>query len=545
MIPRQWTEGSEEPAGSDPALPFWRLPVNRLQWLPAGLGCVFYLQGRGSPLALLLLSFGLPAVRFFLALHCRQQVRRRLRRLWDTLESYPLCRERLPWPGVLVTVVLPFGLLLLLRDYAIVSGDSRPAVLTASALVTEGHADIGQLVGRYSQLGMFAMDGGMPYFCRQTNAGVVSSYPLGMVPFVLPVAAAARVFGADLDLPHVHDRLEKWTAAWIAAFSLGLFFLLALHVAEVQPAWMATWILGTGSVFFTTIGQALWQHDGVILWSLIALLIEFRAPERSGWMGTLLQGFAIGMMLPCRLSAVVFIVPFALWVFLRTPVRALGVALFSGLTFVPWACLHVSIYGSVFGPSTGQLAAGNWSPVSVSSLAGILISPGRGIFVYQPWILLAVLHRLPVLRRKAAFRACRECPAGWTTFCLCAVVFQLALISSWKCWWGGYCWGSRLTAETIPLLALLCVRPIAMLWRTGVGQRVVLAFAMLSLLMHVPAVYLRSAEWHGRRQIDHHPERLWVWSDAPFLYPLWNYTLMPDSAAHRPDAAAKDTAVFR
>ena len=81
---------------------------------------------------------------------------------------------------------------------------------------------------------------------------------IGMVPLVLPVAAAARLVGADLDHPHVHDRLEKWTAASVAGLSLALFFLLALHLAPLQPAWITTMILGLGSVMFTTVGQALW-----------------------------------------------------------------------------------------------------------------------------------------------------------------------------------------------------------------------------------------------------------------------------------------------
>jgi len=39
--------------------------------------------------------------------------------------------------------------------------------------------------------------------------------------------------------------------------------------------------------------------------------------------------------------------------------------------------------------------------------------------------------------------------------------------------------------------------------------------------MHVPAIYLRSADWNGRVDINYHPERLWSWSDPPFLYPLF------------------------
>ena len=44
--------------------------------------------------------------------------------------------------------------------------------------------------------------------------------------------------------------------------------------------------------------------------------------------------------------------------------------------------------------------------------------------------------------------------------------------------------------------------------------------ALLSCLMHVPAIYLRSADWNGKVDSDHNPNMLWSWSDPPFLFPL-------------------------
>jgi hypothetical protein len=440
--------------------------------------------------------------------------------LGDSLDDYPGRTRQEPLPAVFGCVVFPVAVLLLLRDYAIVSGDSRPVILTAASLVSTGHCELSQLAEDYAKLSLFTVDGEMPYFCRKTERGLYSSYPLGMVPFALPTAAAARLFGADLSRPNIHDRLEKWTAAWVAGLSLGLFFLLALHVAPPKPAWVATCVLGTGSVMFTTVGQALWQHGGVIFWSLLALLVEFRCHDRPRLAATCGQGVAIAMMLACRLSSVVFVIPFLLWVLLRSPGRALALVAFGCFAFAPWAIFQASIYGTIFGPSTGQLAIDNWSPVNLRSLGAILISPGRGLVVYQPWILLAGFFLFPSFRDKMTAIVHATCPSGWIGFCVCVIVLHMSLISSWKCWWGGYCWGSRLAAEAIPLLALLCVRPIAVLWSTGSGKGLVATLALLSFLLHVPAIYLRSADWNGRVDVIHHTEKLWSWSDPPFLYPL-------------------------
>src|SRR5207247_1500463 len=83
--------------------------------------------------------------------------------------------------------------------HALVEGDSRPVILTAGSLVREGDWDIRE----------FLPAGELPYFAQHTHGGVYSSYPSGMVPFALPVAAAARLLGADFNSPQVHERLEK------------------------------------------------------------------------------------------------------------------------------------------------------------------------------------------------------------------------------------------------------------------------------------------------------------------------------------------------
>jgi hypothetical protein len=501
----------------------WKSPhvrIDWLQWAPAGPAFVIWLQGKGTLPAWLLLTACIPALRLLIAPTYRQRVRERFGALRDSLESYPFRKEHEPWSAIFVWVVLPVAVILLLRDYTIVSGDSRPAVLTACSLVREGDYDLSTLAEVYAKSGLFTVDGQMPYFCRRAERGLYSSYPLGMVPFVLPVAAAARLAGADLTCPKVHDRLEKWTAAWTAGLSLGLFFLLALHLAPLKPAWMATWMLATGSVMFTTVGQALWQHGGVIFWTLLAVLVEFRCEGQPGRTGTLVQGVACGMMLACRLSSVVLIIPFAVWVLLRAPVRAFALVAFACLAFAPWALLYASVYGTVFGPATGQLAAGNWSLGEGKRWAAILICPGRGVFVYQPWIVFGALNLFPSFRYKAGIMVRSTFPVGWAGFCVSVAVLQLALISSWQCWWGGYCWGSRLASEIIPLIALLCVSPIAVLWRTGMGKRLVLSLFLISSLMHVPAIYLRSAAWNLQVDVDHHLDKLWSWYDPPFLFPL-------------------------
>jgi hypothetical protein len=425
-----------------------------------------------------------------------------------------------PWSAAFFLVVLPAALLLLANNFTD-QGDNTPIMLAATSLVTEGNWQVGEFVNRPGFEVWCGTDRKLSGCVRRTAGGVYSSYPAGPVQFAAPVAAVARLVGADLFDFQTHVRLQKWTAAWVAAASLGLFFLLALHLVAPAPAWIAAALLATGSAFFTTIGQGLWQHGGIVFWSLVMLLVEFRSAGRPGRLGTALQGIACAMMLACRLSAAIVVVPLGVWVLCRSPRRAIALAATAAVAFAPWALLYFSIYGQPFGPSLGQIERGSWSWRCAGSLAGVLVSPGRGAFLYQPWMVLAFAACVPALRGRLASATRAPSPAGWKMFCVVAIVLNLFMVAAWRMWWGGWCWGPRLLADTLPLWGLLCLQPLALLWASRTGRKVILALALCGFLVNAPPVYLGGERWNGLPEdVDEHPARLWCWSDAPFLFPL-------------------------
>src|SRR5262249_11171244 len=152
-----------------------------------------------------------------------------------------------------------------------------------------GHCEVSEYLPGLANTA-YRPDGRLPYFLSSTHGGIYSAYPSGMLTFAVPVAAVSRVLRTDFDQPGVRDRLEKWTAAWVACGCLALFFLLALHRVGPAPAWVMTALLASGSVLYSTVGHALWQHGGVILGTLAALLLEFRQARRTSLAATLLQG---------------------------------------------------------------------------------------------------------------------------------------------------------------------------------------------------------------------------------------------------------------
>jgi len=436
---------------------------------------------------------------------------------WGALEAFPLDNARLPLRSAWRLVVLPAALIFLSYEHGdFISGDSRPVVLTACSLVSEGNCDLAEFVPAYDSAHLFAVPGCIPYFFRPTHSGIYSWYPIGMVPFALPAVVGARCLGADLMDPGLHSRLEKWTAAWLAAVSLGMFFLLAVRIVAPRPAWIATLLLAVGSIMFTTVSRALWQHGGVIFWTLLALHVEFGEGTRKPRLSLVVEGVSLAMMFACRLTSVAVILPLGLWSCWRSPGRACTLALVAGTAYAPWAIMHLWMYDNLFGASMSQTAGELWSIADLRTWTNVLISPSHGVLVYQPWLWLALYFIVPPLGRRVSNVSRSPCPAGWAIFCVSVVALQLIIVSCWNCWWGGFCWGSRLMSEAIPVAALLCLKPLAALWQTSSGRRLVAATLLVSALVHVPSVYLRQARSHAL-SLEPYAES---WSAAPFLYPL-------------------------
>lgn len=339
------------------------------------------------------------------------------------------------------------------------------------------------------------------------------------MPFALPVVAASRLVGGRLDMM-ARARLERITAAVVTSASLGLFFMIALHLAPARTAFAVTWLLAVGSAFFSTVAQGLWQHDGLIVWSLIVLLVEFHSKGRPSAWGTVVQGLACGMMPGCRLTAATFLIPYGLWVLLRSPRRALLLVTVAMIAWLPWVAGYMFVYGSPLGPSSELMAGSYWTSGVWEACAGLLLSPARGLLVYQPWLVLAALGLVPAIERAAGRAGCPAGPRGWPAFCAAAFGLHWALLALWGCWWGGWCWGSRLMSEAIPLCALLTLRPIAALDTTRLGRRLVFALGLAAVLTQLPGVYGTPFRWERSVDINRDRAMLWSWSRAPFLWPL-------------------------
>lgn len=480
----------------------------------AVLGLVVCLRAHSLARFAPLLGLIIPIGRMILSVEYRSRVAVAALRGWQRLHEFSGGQAAIPWIATTAFVGLPFLVFDLLQPGFLGTLDSRAVIPTAASLVRDGDCDLSEFARTRPHSHLHDSRGVFHYSFEHVGGRIVSTYPQGMLPFALAVVGPAHLVGADLDQQKVLLYLEKVTAALVASLTLSLFFLVALQLGSPAAAAVTTLFLASGSRLLTTVGLGLWQHGGVTTWLLLVLLLEFRSAGSRGSMGMLVQGFGLGQMLACRPTAALLVGLFVLWVLIRSPRRAVALAVLALLAYAPWVAFYEFLYGNALGPSSiqGHTHSACWSFFHLWPMLGVLFSPGRGLFVYQPWGVLAVvtLFAWPRLRPDAPSL---HAPRGWIGFCAVSVALHVFMISAWWDWAGGYCWGSRLLTDILPLLGLLSVPTVAVLLKSGAGRGVLIALALAGLSVHLPCIFWSADRWQFAPDHDH-----WSWANPPFLY---------------------------
>ena len=246
------------------------------------------------------------------------------------------------------------------------------------------------------------------------------------------------------------------TLAALMAFACGLFHSLCRRRgAGDRLSAVLTLVLGLATISFC---YARSPYSEALQTAALLIFVQRTLAQgssmTSGGMAGL--GVAAGVLLNAKLAYAV-VLPIAAvhviamhwraqcdWV---RVVRGGVVAVAGFAPFVALVLLHNSLKtGSMFhtGYDEGKdMFSGDLIP----ALYGYLLSPGKGLFLYSPPLLLAV----PGLR--AAWRRQR----GETAFLLAVMAAVILVSGTYLIWHGGYSWGPRYLVPLTPLVLLLAV----------------------------------------------------------------------------------------
>ncbi|HEX9268374.1 MAG TPA: hypothetical protein VF998_00900 [Candidatus Limnocylindria bacterium] len=356
------------------------------------------------------------------------------------------------------------------------------------------------------------------------NDHVCSVFPPGIALLALPVLVPAVLAGVEpgdatalLLLGHLVAAIVETIATLVLWTTLRRF---------VSPGWSLGLVLlyTLGTSVRTVASQALWQHAGVHLFVALALFLVLVerpvAPLRELVAGVLL-GF--GAVVRQTTALVALGIGRRRWLW--------AVAGF-GVGVIPLLVYDAVAFGDPFEQGYGTKPFD--API-VTGVAGLLVSPSRGLLVYEPYIAFAIVALVLAWRRPGAIAA-RLRGLG------IVALATLLLYATYAEWWGGRVFGPRFLDDLAPIMF------VALGWAIGRGllasRGVRVAFwatAGWSLALFNAAALVYQQGWDNAREVNFHPERLFDWSDPQWLAVLRS---LPSGGARAAVAALLSIAVL-
>jgi hypothetical protein len=340
-----------------------------------------------------------------------------------------------------------------------------------------------------------------PYFLARTirrdaktaDPIFVSLFGPGSAIAAAPILRLVSSVHGDLrEKPEVLWHAAKLVAVLFAACSAGFVYLTSRRWLERAPGAILALAYGLGTAVWSSSSQMLWQHAPNSFF-LAAGLWAFTAGPIRAWPA--IAGLMLGAAVGCRPTSAVFVLACAASLAYRHRRAATWFILGAAPPLLAIGVWNTWYFGSPlrFGQSFAYGVQDVWTTPLLEGLAGVLFSPSRGLFVFSPFLLLAVAGAF-IAWRRAEFATLRP-------FSLGALVVVL-VHAKYFIWWGGNSYGYRIIGDLVTVLVPLVVPT----WRyvtDGPFRATVFAFLVVwSVAVHgLGAFAYDLVGWDDRRAI--------------------------------------------
>jgi hypothetical protein len=349
--------------------------------------------------------------------------------------------------------------------------DSKIALATARA-ITDGHLHLTPADDHAGR--------NLPY----------SHYGIGMPLVILPLYLLQRAL-------HLSPEMLTTLASPLLLAASGAL----LYLCGRELGWSRRVSLAAGLVFGALTqalqsSQDLFSEPGVACATALLMvgMLRWRAGRPSGpWLAG--AGLGVGllfrsdsaMLLGVGLLLLPALVPWRRLLAERRAWVGLMLPMLPVLAWTAWCSLRRdgSLVPVVYG--------GGFTTPLLEGLHGLLLSHGRSLLVYNPFLLLAIPGAVALWRRDRAA----------TALLVVLVVVRPLFYSRWNAWGGGVNWGPRFLMPSVGPLSLLAAYAASRVGRLRVGLRVPAALVVAGLVVVGGLVSVAS---------------VWVWAGASWTW---------------------------
>jgi hypothetical protein len=386
------------------------------------------------------------------------------------------------------------------------------------------------------------LEGKLPwglYFAAQSHGRWMSSYPILtpvlVTPLYLPAAwwVQHRHIDPESDaMVFVSLAMEKLSAAILAGLGVVFLYLALRLVLSPRASLLLALVYALASPTWSISGQALWLQNvnelalAMLLWALL----RDRGTRRSAlWIG-----LACALAIANKLTNALIFFPVIVWFCTRglrktregetadvasrlmgffAPLVALGILViaynfyyFGNLLGAYESTFKTLGYVGIEGGFHGSL--GSW----LEGIAGLLVSPNRGLFIFVPWTVLSIWGAVTLVRRDRG---------GWLPWLAAGAALHFLFYAKLERWYGGYTFGPRYLVDVLPLLVYCLVpffeRPRGPVLRSALA----VTFAVALGIQVLGAFCYPNGDWNGAPvSVDIARARIWDWRDTQLVRTL-------------------------
>jgi len=424
-------------------------------------------------------------------------------------------------------------------------GDSRWTVRTVLSMIHSRSADLHPFATEVEKSGFYLTECIGPGFARQFPLTSLQQCAGGRLyafnPIAVPVLAVPFVMAVETGIrvaqPLLRPLAERFQNSMLHAFFQGdaisstpiyeilissLFtaaavtalYLAAVELLPTSLALALALIFAFGTLLWSLVSRALWQHSPSVFLNSLLVLILIRGDYRRRF--CIAMGFILALAYFVRPTNAVPVVVICAYLLVRIRWNALWVLPGALIPTAFFVAMNLDMYGSILAPFF-QPVSSNMNNLSLHPEVGLglisnLISPNRGLFVFMPFFLLLLVPGVWREPMPDVLRRVRP----W--FCALIAIHML-MVSAHTDWWGGFSYGPRYLADVLPYLMILWSPALLWVGRNRPRQAVLAVTLAIAFLIQLRgATSIKVHDWNSTPvNVNANTARIWDWRDLQFM----------------------------